>query len=406
MRFTLKPSVRLLAHAFPVLLATLPMAINAADNQPGAALPPPSLMDQQPLPRSDAIQPSAPTQYTPVQEAPAQQPQAATPLPAARNSTETVASPPVRTMHTENEVQDRRPPWYKRLFGWLPFMSNDNDVAERPAPKVALKMESAIQDPEPTGRGASDASARSAYAHDTPNRTIRTGMLGQCVRTGHWTTDAAIADCDSQVAARPSANAVAAAQASRPYAATSPVARIPRQRDEPAEVVPLPPPAARNERPLEPPPSDRDVKDQIITALADTRPMSQSALEKMTLSAGALFPLSSASIKPLGREKLDDLANQLKGSEYETVSIVGYSDPTGSAITNQRLSKRRADAVKSYLSAKGIDPKRIQTAGKGGSEPMPKTQDCDALPRMEKIICYAPDRRVEIEVTPGKPPRG
>jgi OOP family OmpA-OmpF porin len=70
---------------------------------------------------------------------------------------------------------------------------------------------------------------------------------------------------------------------------------------------------------------------------------------------------------------------------------------------NERLSKQRAEAVKKYLVSKGISAKRIRTAGKGGAEPLPKTRDCDALPRMEKIICYAPDRRVEIEVIGGKP---
>ena len=89
--------------------------------------------------------------------------------------------------------------------------------------------------------------------------------------------------------------------------------------------------------------------------------------------------------------------------EFETVRVVGHSDPTGPKAMNESLSKRRAQAVKSYLVSRGIDSSRIQTAGKGGSEPLPKTEDCDSLPRMEKIICYAPDRRVEIEVVGGKP---
>jgi OOP family OmpA-OmpF porin len=85
------------------------------------------------------------------------------------------------------------------------------------------------------------------------------------------------------------------------------------------------------------------------------------------------------------------------------VQNLGHSDPTGPSSMNEKLSKRRADAVKQYLVSKGIDAKRIQTAGKGGAQPLPKTRDCDALPRMEKIICYAPDRRVDIEVVGGKP---
>ena len=48
------------------------------------------------------------------------------------------------------------------------------------------------------------------------------------------------------------------------------------------------------------------------------------------------------------------------------------------------------------------DASRIQTIGKGGSDPLPKTANCDSLPRMDKIVCYAPDRRVEIDVIGGK----
>ena len=138
-------------------------------------------------------------------------------------------------------------------------------------------------------------------------------------------------------------------------------------------------------------------------ALPATRPIAEPDYEKLTLSAGALFALSSTSIKPLGREKLDELVARLKELEFESVRVVGHSDPTGPAAMNERLSKRRAESVKQYLVAHGIDAKRIRTEGKGGAQPLPKTRDCDALPRMEKIICYAPDRRVEIEVVGGKP---
>jgi OOP family OmpA-OmpF porin len=72
---------------------------------------------------------------------------------------------------------------------------------------------------------------------------------------------------------------------------------------------------------------------------------------------------------------------------------------------NDKLSKQRAESVKQYLVSKGVDPKRIKTEGKGGAEPVAKTQNCDSLPRAEKIACYAPDRRVDIEVV-GPSPHG
>jgi OOP family OmpA-OmpF porin len=177
------------------------------------------------------------------------------------------------------------------------------------------------------------------------------------------------------------------------------------ERSDPVEVVPLPPRPQPVRDEIKPPSPAKEqlVRDEIVTALAATRPLAEPDYEKLTLSAAALFPLSSAAIKPLGREKLDELVTRLKEMDFETVRIVGYTDPTGPAAMNEKLSKRRADAVKQYLVSKGIDPKRIATEGKGGAQPLPKTRDCDALPRTEKIICYAPDRRVEIEVVGGKP---
>jgi len=136
--------------------------------------------------------------------------------------------------------------------------------------------------------------------------------------------------------------------------------------------------------------------------VADATPPAHPDAEKLTLSAGALFPLSSTNIKPLGREKLDEFVFRLKEYDYGSVRIVGYTDPTGSPAKNVKLSKARADAVKRYLVSKGIQADRIETEGKGGTEPVAKPENCDALPRTDKIICYAPDRRVEIEVVGGK----
>ena len=247
---------------------------------------------------------------------------------------------------------------------------------------------------------------RAQYAHASPSQAIRTSY-GQCVRTGWWTPTAGSGDCEPTLQRQQATvqQPPVVAQASPPRAAGSaPVREITAARTENVEVVPLPPKPQPTRDELKPTAvKEQVVRDEIITALAATRPMTEPDWDKLTLSAGALFPLSSTTIKPLGREKLDELAARLKEMDYASVHIAGYTDPTGPAEMNEKLSKRRADAVKQYLVSKGIDAKRIQTQGKGGAEPLPKTRDCDALPRMEKIICYAPDRRVEIEVVGGKP---
>src|SRR5262249_5960497 len=276
---------------------------------------------------------------------------------------------------------------------WL--APSSRPAAEKPAATAAASMPA----------GSLNGGGRAQYAYDSPNRAIRTGY-GQCVRTGWWTPGTGPSACEAGLQhQQAAAKEPVVAQASTPRpVGSAPAREITAAKTDNVEVVPLPPKPQPTRDELRPPPAkEQMVRDEIITALAATRPIAEPDTEKLTLSAGALFPLSSTSIKPLGREKLDELVSRLKETDYAAVHVVGYTDPTGPAPMNEKLSKRRAEAVKSYLVSKGVDAKRIQTEGKGGADPLPKTRDCDALPRMEKIICYAPDRRVEIEVVPSKP---
>jgi OOP family OmpA-OmpF porin len=275
-----------------------------------------------------------------------------------------------------------------------------------------------------------ESSGRGQYAYDASNRSIRAGTTGECVKMGVWSPETATADCHPTVVASKPAPANAAstdAMTQPPKAAPAgPVSTVvamnqppkqgpagsapasiavPQTKPEPVYVVPLPPapPAAKEERPLEPVEAKSMSHDETIAALAETPLMSEPEFDKLTFSAGALFALGSNKIKPSGQEKLDEMVEQLRGMHYDKVIIVGHTDPTGPKAMNDKLSKRRAQAVRAYLVSKGVAAKRIQTEGKGGSEPLPKTQDCDALPRVDKIVCYAPDRRVEVEVVGGKP---
>ena len=82
------------------------------------------------------------------------------------------------------------------------------------------------------------------------------------------------------------------------------------------------------------------------------------------------------------------------------ININGYADRIGSLQYNQKLSERRADAVKAYLVRQGADGGKIETMGYGkqyvGSM-LPVVQ-CDQKNRKALIACLAPNRRAEIEV--------
>ncbi|MGF6757189.1 outer membrane protein OmpA [Paraburkholderia sp. GAS42] len=118
--------------------------------------------------------------------------------------------------------------------------------------------------------------------------------------------------------------------------------------------------------------------------------------QKITYQADALFDFDKAVLKPAGKEKLDDLASKIQGLNLEVVVATGYTDRIGSDKYNDRLSLRRAQAVKAYLVSKGIEANRIYTEGKGKRNPV--TTGCNQKNHKQLIACLAPDRRVEVEV--------
>ncbi|MBE0631654.1 MAG: OmpA family protein, partial [Burkholderia vietnamiensis] len=92
--------------------------------------------------------------------------------------------------------------------------------------------------------------------------------------------------------------------------------------------------------------------------------------QKITYQADALFDFDKATLKPLGKQKLDELASKIEGMNTEVVVATDYTDRIGSDKYNDRLSLRRAQAVKSYLVSKGIPANKIYTEGKGKRNPV------------------------------------
>lgn len=118
--------------------------------------------------------------------------------------------------------------------------------------------------------------------------------------------------------------------------------------------------------------------------------------QKVTYQADTLFDFDKAVLKPAGKEKLDELASKIQGMNTEVVVATGFTDKIGSDKYNDRLSLRRAQAVKAYLVSKGVPANKVYTEGKGKRDPV-KT-DCVQKNRKALIACLAPNRRVEVEV--------
>lgn len=185
-----------------------------------------------------------------------------------------------------------------------------------------------------------ESEAEKAQGYNVNDRgSISRNSTGLCWRTGFWTEEMAIPECDPDDAAP-----------------------VEKQAATPTPAAPL------------------------------TSP------EKITLSADALFDFDKAILKPQGKASLDEFVSKLNMISYDLVIAVGHTDRLGSDEYNKRLSIRRAEAVKAYLVTKGISADRIFTDGKGESDPV-TGNTCHGEKRTKALIdCLQPDRRVEIEV--------
>ncbi|MBT0961933.1 OmpA family protein [Denitromonas iodatirespirans] len=152
--------------------------------------------------------------------------------------------------------------------------------------------------------------------------------------------------------------------------------------------------------------SDIVPKDKCAAPMAVAKPMAAPApapkpsAEKVKLAADTLFDFDKAVLKPEGMAKLDKLAAEAGALKLEVILAVGHTDRLGSASYNQKLSEKRAAAVKQYLVSKGVEANRVYTEGKGESQPV--TKGCNQKSRKALIECLQPDRRVEIEVIGSK----
>lgn len=110
---------------------------------------------------------------------------------------------------------------------------------------------------------------------------------------------------------------------------------------------------------------------------------------KVVLNADTFFDFDKSTIKPEGRQVLDQVVQQAGSINLETLIATGHTDSIGTDAYNLKLSQRRANAVKAYLVQKGMDPNRIYVEGKGESQPIASNKTREGR---------AKNRRVEIEI--------
>jgi OOP family OmpA-OmpF porin len=117
----------------------------------------------------------------------------------------------------------------------------------------------------------------------------------------------------------------------------------------------------------------------------------------INLSSTELFDFDKSVVKPEARAKLDsEVIGKLRDlREIRYILVNGHADRIGSPQYNQKLSERRAEAVRAYLVSKGVDASKVETLGFGKTLPV---KSCPQQPRKQLIECLAPNRRVVVEV--------
>ncbi len=141
------------------------------------------------------------------------------------------------------------------------------------------------------------------------------------------------------------------------------------------------------------PPPPAEVTPPVVMAVVPAAPPVRHS-EKIILSSTELFGFDQYKLQ-LPQVKLDQIADALnQNQQIDQIVISGYTDRIGNDKYNQKLSERRAGAVKDYLISKNVAPGRLSAVGKGKADPMVV---CNDKKRSDLINCLEPNRRVEVE---------
>jgi len=100
------------------------------------------------------------------------------------------------------------------------------------------------------------------------------------------------------------------------------------------------------------------------------------------------FEYNSARLTPEAKEVLQRVAEALKSGELQAYKyqIEGHTDSRGSADYNKRLSERRAQAVKTFLTQVGVNPSRLTAVGRGSEVPYDKEHPDSSVNRRVEVV--------------------
>ena len=140
----------------------------------------------------------------------------------------------------------------------------------------------------------------------------------------------------------------------------------PRERIPSFEFVPAPPPIA----PAPPPPRVEAPAPQVAQAPPAPRPMSPPPPPQRFV---LFFDFGVAELSNEAQLIIHEAVEAVQQQRSARIIIVGHTDTVGSRAYNQRLSERRALAVKNEMVRAGIDEEQIATVGRNFADPIVRT---------------------------------
>lgn len=99
-----------------------------------------------------------------------------------------------------------------------------------------------------------------------------------------------------------------------------------------------------------------------------------------------LFDLNKTEIKPESYPTLEDAINHINNDSKAHIIVHGYTDNTGTATYNRGLSKRRANAVKTFLVDKGVKSSRVKTIGHGSKSPAASNRTSEGRAKNRRAV--------------------
>ena len=115
------------------------------------------------------------------------------------------------------------------------------------------------------------------------------------------------------------------------------------------------------------------------------------------LDAATLFDFDKATLRPAGQQMLGRLAAFLNKNSYTKSVVVGHTDSWGSEAYNDRLSLRRAEAVKAFLVGQGVPADKVVTQGMGERQLLVDPASCKGT-KAQRQACEQPNRRVTVDI--------